>query len=144
MNRQTMKKTIIFTLMLGLNWIPVFFCATFYYKGGPFVYSILIIQLLALIIGNFFASSSLMGHVALSFNLIAATVIATITDTDYYTAYISNDGLSYGIGFFATIVATLLVLCGSFIALFLKNKLLERARMSTEYNSRIPEATNWR
>ena len=106
------------------------------------MYPILIIQLLVLIIGNFFASNSLMKHVALSFNLVASAVIATVIDTDYYTTYISNDNMSYGIGLVATIVATLLVLFGSFVALFLKNALLERARTNAEYNSHIPGETN--
>jgi hypothetical protein len=125
MNR-SISKTILFTLMLGLNWIPVFFCATFYYKGGPFVYPVLLIMLLLLCIGNFFASFSLTQFIALSFCLTASAVIATVVDTDCYTTYISDDAMSYGIGFAATIIATLIVLFCSFAAFLIKQKRLKQ------------------
>ena len=38
-------KIIFFTLMLGLNWLPVWFCATFYDKGVQFEAKILFIML---------------------------------------------------------------------------------------------------
>ena len=124
--KRSVLKAVVFTIMLGLNWIPVFFCATFYYKGAPFVFPILLIMLLLLCIGNYFASFSLTQFVALSFCLIASAVIATTLGTDCYTTYISDDGWSYGIGFVETIIATLIVLFCSFVAFLIKQKRLKQ------------------
>ena len=125
MNR-SVSKAIIFSIMLALNWIPVFFCTTFYYNGAPFVFPILLIMLFLLCIGNYFASFSLTQFVALSFCLIASAVIATTLDTDCYTTYISDDGWSYGIGFVATIIATLIVLFCSFVAFLIKQERMKQ------------------
>ena len=126
-------KIIFFTLMLGLNWLPVWFCATFYDKGVQFEAKILFIMLLLLIIGNFFVSHSLIEHVALSYCLIASAVIGTTFSTDCYTTYVSNDGWSYGIGFIETTLATLFVLIGSFIAFLIKSKELKKRNAEKSY-----------
>ena len=122
----SMKKTFVFVLMLGLNWLPFFFCDIFYYKGALFLFPILLILLLLLCIGNYFAAGSLIKLVALSFDLIASTVIGTLIATDNYTTRISSDGMSYAIGFVGADLALLFVLSVSFVTIMIKNKQIQK------------------
>ena len=123
---QSISKTSIFIFMMFCNWIPVFFWLAFYDRGGMLVFPVLLVMLLLLCIGNFYASFSLTQHIALSFCLIGSVVIATVIFTDKYTTFISDDAMSYGIGFGVTIIATLIVLICSFVAFLIKNKLQEK------------------
>ena len=115
------KRKIAVALIAVLNYTPVLLSLWLYAWGYKF-YLLLAPVFICLAAVDHLVADTVIGQVFLSGNFVLSAVVASVCSVDFYTAHVSGDEMSYGLGFAAVILNTLLVLILSFISICVKNR----------------------